>query len=57
MKKQCLKNSLTWRRKQVQKAQTVLNRMTPKTATLRYNIIKMSEVRDKGSILKAARVK
>ena len=42
---------------QVQEAQRIPNMMDPKRTTLRYIIIKMPKVKDKGRILKAAREK
>ena len=42
---------------QVQEAQTVPNKMDTKRPTLRHIIIKMSKVKDKERILKAAREK
>ena len=40
---------------QVQEAQRVLNKLNPKKATTRCIIIKMSKVKDKERVLKAAR--
>ena len=40
---------------QSQEAQKVPNKMNPKRPTPRYLIIKMSKVKDKNKILKAAR--
>ena len=42
---------------QVQEAQRVPNKLAPKRTTLRHIIIKMLKVKDKESILKAAREK
>ena len=40
---------------QVQEAQRVPNRINTKETTLRYIVIKMSKIKDKERILKAAR--
>ena len=42
---------------QVQETQRVLNKLDPKRATPKHIIIKMPKVKDKESILKAAREK
>ena len=48
-----------WRNKdtQIQEAQRVPNNLDPKRPTLRHIIIKMSRLKDKERILKAAREK
>ena len=40
---------------QVQEAQRVTNKLNPKRTTLKHIIIKMQKVKDKGTIMKAAR--
>ena len=42
---------------QVQKAQTVSTRIDPRRNTLRYIVIKLTKIKDKDKILKAAREK
>ena len=42
---------------QVQEAQSILHRITPKRNMLRYTLIKLIKVKHKGRILKAARKK
>ena len=53
------KHSLTWRRKdnQVQNAQRVPNKVNSKRSTCRHIIIKITQLKDKEIILKAARKK